>query len=1047
MASDSADLQRLVVSLEAQTTKFERALSRASDQADKSMRLIESATKRPTGAVDAMGAALDRTLSTARRGHEGLSQAVNDNARAFGSHRDMMNRSRMASLEMMHISKSLFDQLAAGASPMRAIALEGGRIAEVFSMGGVGGVLSNVKGLIGRLTTGWVGLGVGVAGASALVIGSLASWRSAQDELSASLETTGRRSGMTLAQLNSLAAAGARASGISVGTANGLVTGFAHAGFSADVTGSLVNSSRAYARVTVSKAGEQLTGIFSDPEKGMGELNKTFRLLDDRLSQTVKDLVAGGEIDAARRALSEALNQALAQTTDRTWTLSRAFSDATSGVGNLFNAMGSKIDHLVNGSTSAEKAVTAQAEVDRIKGEIAAAQRGGAIHTGFSTQVASAFSPGGVPSALQNELAKAMSKLADAQTAMAAEQTAADAAKKEADARALSLRAGDVTRGFLPDLAREQDLASKIKFLSDALGNPAVTAHLGVPVGAGQQALSNAQNIQFFNQPTRKAEQDAQLNLASIAAYSAGERAAVEADRARLAVLRETGDATKAAMAAEIARNEVIIRENKEAEDALDLARQSTKLIGLNPFEKGLQEIRDRFEGDGGLISKGSAEGRNQSLLRAPSTPDSALDAFRDMSTKGGQLIDPLHVLAGPGSPYGALMLPDRTASADSAAATSNADVKPTAERDYGVAEGVEIQNFIRSKIVEPFNAAKQSIADTQSQTALLTSTFGRSKAEIAGATEAEKLRQTYIHDGILSDKTSADTLAILNKNIADIGSSATAAASALEKAKAAQQQSIASADKFRTDLSDLISSPLIAFANHKDAKQALLQTAVGIGNGMIKQEVSGLVGTAFGKQGTPLGGLLGGGSVASAVINAGSVVVNGGIGAGTGAAAGGGLFGAIGSLFGGGGAGATAAAGDAVGKSGDVLASSFHTGGTVGLGVSSRSVSASVFSGAQRFHTGLNPGEMPAILQEGERVLTQAQASRSDSVIGGLASTAGASRAAPPINQHFYLDGAITSSDIESMAREAAARGIKSYDASLMSNINQKRARSPTGQ
>lgn len=52
------------------------------------------------------------------------------------------------------------------------------------------------------------------------------------------------------------------------------------------------------------------------------------------------------------------------------------------------------------------------------------------------------------------------------------------------------------------------------------------------------------------------------------------------------------------------------------------------------------------------------------------------------------------------------------------------------------------------------------------------------------------------------------------------------------------------------------------------------------------------------------------------------------------------------------------------------VPATQFHAGGVVGSGGVSRSVPASVFIGAPRFHTGLASDEFPAILQRGETVI-----------------------------------------------------------------------------
>lgn len=83
---------------------------------------------------------------------------------------------------------------------------------------------------------------------------------------------------------------------------------------------------------------------------------------------------------------------------------------------------------------------------------------------------------------------------------------------------------------------------------------------------------------------------------------------------------------------------------------------------------------------------------------------------------------------------------------------------------------------------------------------------------------------------------------------------------------------------------------------------------------------------------------------------------------AGGGLFGGGGLMGLLGGLFGG-------------AKTGVGL---YHSGGIAGLAVQSRSVSPALFAGAPRYHgggiAGLMPNEVPAILQRGEMVLTDAQ-------------------------------------------------------------------------
>ena len=103
-------------------------------------------------------------------------------------------------------------------------------------------------------------------------------------------------------------------------------------------------------------------------------------------------------------------------------------------------------------------------------------------------------------------------------------------------------------------------------------------------------------------------------------------------------------------------------------------------------------------------------------------------------------------------------------------------------------------------------------------------------------------------------------------------------------------------------------------------------------------------------------------------------------------AGGGGGGLGGLGGLFGGGGGGGGGGFGD-LGDFGDFGA--FHSGGVVG-GISGgylhRRVAISAFRGAPKFHDGLNSDEFPAVLQRGERVLTNAQEQKTTSVMDRLA-------------------------------------------------------------
>lgn len=111
---------------------------------------------------------------------------------------------------------------------------------------------------------------------------------------------------------------------------------------------------------------------------------------------------------------------------------------------------------------------------------------------------------------------------------------------------------------------------------------------------------------------------------------------------------------------------------------------------------------------------------------------------------------------------------------------------------------------------------------------------------------------------------------------------------------------------------------------------------------------------------------------------------------------AGGGIMDSLGSMLSGAGSGiasAAAGAGDWMSTAATALMAMIHDGGVVGGGSGAmRTVNAAVFQGAQRYHRGgrvrtagihgLRPDEAPAILQVGERVLTERHADMIDAMM-----------------------------------------------------------------
>lgn len=560
-------------------------------------------------------------------------------------HSDSLSLNRSQMLELQHVGKALFDELAAGGSILRGLTMEGGRLFDIFgpslglNMERLKSGFSALTGPIGLATGGMVALGVAAASA-------FASFENGQDDLARSLDGVGRRSGATVAQLNAVATSGARAAGLSTGEGISLAAGFAGAGLSAGTTGSLISSSRAYGRVTgvgTDEAGASLAAALRDPVRGMGELDKQLGFVDDALAQTVKNLEASGHLQEAQALLAGRLNDALAHTTDTTWGLTKAFDDAKNFLANGFHNIGGAIAGALGYDSPTDKVAHLQSEIDDLRRSGSTDPLNAALITQLETQI--------------EPLRKVISETVEA----------AAAAKREADATANSRLAGDAVRSILPDLLRQQSVANQIELLRGALSDPLVLSKMTAG-GLGQsqvgQAFGNAVVMQANQSPALRQRQDYQLALQANDAFSTGETGIVAARKAELAILREYGDVARAATTAQMTLNEAIAKRNSDSKDELELARQAGRSIGLRGFDASQQAIRDRYEGYGGVLSK-DAVGNNDvrkdpgiggDLAAASHRVSLALDDLPPrVESAGGKLVTALDVVA---NKIGAIVIP-----------------------------------------------------------------------------------------------------------------------------------------------------------------------------------------------------------------------------------------------------------------------------------------------------------------------------------------------------------------------------------------------------
>ncbi|WP_437871519.1 phage tail length tape measure family protein [Methylorubrum extorquens] len=246
-------------------------------------------------------------------------------------------------------------QLGSG-SPLSMIALQQGpQIAQVFA--GPGG--ASVKGAFAQATEAAMGLAsrVGVIGgafgalavAAGAGIAAVVSFRSGQTELEKILAGVGRTSGATVAQINALADAQARAGGMSRGAARDLASIYASTGrVDAGVLAGAVAATPDFAKLLGADqkdAAGQLAGALGDVSRGAGDLAQRYGLLNDATAESVRRLDAQGDRLGAQRLL-------LASVRDSTRGLaeeSRGWALVVETLANNWDRLGQALDRLATG--------------------------------------------------------------------------------------------------------------------------------------------------------------------------------------------------------------------------------------------------------------------------------------------------------------------------------------------------------------------------------------------------------------------------------------------------------------------------------------------------------------------------------------------------------------------------------------------------------------------------------------------------------------------------------------------------------------------------
>ncbi|MGJ0505606.1 MAG: phage tail length tape measure family protein [Methylocystis sp.] len=571
-------ITRLGSKLDAYTRQFD-PMAKALRDVERGERLVAAARGQGLTVSDQTLAALE----SARQRYQKLSGGLNDNTKEVALNRaGWINLSR----QLQDVGVSLYG----GQSPLTVLAQQGGQIADVFtsSKGGAAAALGEFGAAVGRFVLNPLTLlvaGLGAAGAAYL------KFDADQRQLEQSLNGVGRAAGVTAEQLRVIAQIGAARGGMTSGQGRDAASTFAASGLDASLIGGLTASSRQYAGafgLDMNAATKELASVFTDPAKGVNELEKRLGVLDGTTKRYIEDLAAQGRLTEAQKALYDAFSGSLAKTTDATSALSRAWQDLWSWATRPIGALDDTLRKMRDGLSLREQLAKARGDYLYLN-----AQRKGD---------ASSY-PGE---------SDALKRVNDLERQLQEQEQARIDAQRARDAAFMADKARPIVQANEPLIGNAQALKNSAELFKTVQDNDLALKQLGITrekaAGIAEKLVTKESLLTDEATKTREAS-DARTR--SLGAYSETVKAAIDADQTYKETLRDTGDKQLAAAKADAIRAESMARVNAAIKQYNDAAKDQLALAGLSPYERARTQIgqeADKFKEQYGVVPSGVAD-------------------------------------------------------------------------------------------------------------------------------------------------------------------------------------------------------------------------------------------------------------------------------------------------------------------------------------------------------------------------------------------------------------------------------------------------------
>jgi hypothetical protein len=312
--SDLADNEALFLQFSADNAKMLRAFEVAANKVGQYASQIETRTLKMAQKVEAAG----------QLAGDGFAKGLN----------------RSQFMELGHSARATFDALAAGASPLRVLAMEGPRVVQALGQGGLGTTLGELAGKINPVILTLGGLGAALA-AGAI---SAVQYVGHVHEIEAALYGLGRASGATIADVDAIAAAQAKNGTITAGAAEKIEAAMLSAGrVTSDNLGEATTVVREFAQATHTKltdATKDLAKAFEDPAKGAHELGLEYGLLGEEQVKEIKRIQEHEGRAAALKKLLEDLERELKRSGGALADHADGWAAVATAIGNAWENLG-----------------------------------------------------------------------------------------------------------------------------------------------------------------------------------------------------------------------------------------------------------------------------------------------------------------------------------------------------------------------------------------------------------------------------------------------------------------------------------------------------------------------------------------------------------------------------------------------------------------------------------------------------------------------------------------------------------------------------------